>query len=163
MVNILLPDNYGMNHLDLDDGSSSFTKLEIIDFILSIYTENPKNRAKEFGIIPRIKTSDGRCDPLGIALEEPDLYQRAMGISVYKMINIYRTKYMNQFCHVAFGPEGVFKRWFRGHELKFWQELQEFHDDDSYFTDVGISLSGSVQRLQLKSKWASNNKPKNSD
>lgn len=133
-------------------------KLDIIEVLLGTYRVYPKNRALEFGIIPRIRTSDGKLDPIGCAMLVPEEYEDVMG-GFYAIIKEYRARNPYKLDHLSYPPKGLFHPRWDGHHCKFWYELQKFHDTNIYYTDTGLSLQGMVALKQLQEKWTPSNSP----
>lgn len=64
--------------------------------------------------------------------------------------------------HLFEDPEGLFfeknlddylKEEYRGHDIDFWADLQEFHDDTICWTDDGLSYAGEQRHERLLARW----------
>jgi len=126
------------------------TKIEIIDLILGKYIENPEERALEGGLIPRFITSDGKTDPIGFALLDPHQFSHIVG-GIFHLVLHYRQ--INGWVGMRYFPRELLRERFRGHESVFWNDLQHFHDNNTYFTENGLSQNGFAALANLKVKW----------
>lgn len=46
------------------------------------------------------------------------------------------------------------KKRYKNHSIDFWSDLQNFHDNDKYFTETGISILGQGRLNELKKRYA---------
>jgi hypothetical protein len=114
------------------------TKIEIIKETVEYYKNN--NR----GIIPggtcQYLSEDGDMCAVGRCLENPE----DIG-----------TKAIDADCLIADYGDGIFKKQYQGHDPRFWQKLQNFHDTgqnwNPYKTKKGNRLTeqGKVKLNQL--------------
>ena len=57
-------------------------------------------------------------------------------------------------CKLGITFDEVFKEQYKGHELKFWDSLQLFHDTRHNFKETGLSTIGQKEKQQLLNKWS---------
>jgi hypothetical protein len=50
-------------------------------------------------------------------------------------------------------PESLLKEEYKGHSLRFWKDIQRFHDDDENWNEYGITESGIKELEKLKKLW----------
>lgn len=54
----------------------------------------------------------------------------------------------------SFNLEKSLKKAYRGHSIKFWEDLQFFHDNEMYWDEDGLSLAGQLKKEELLNKYA---------
>lgn len=47
----------------------------------------------------------------------------------------------------------VLKPSYRGHSLRFWEDLQSLHDCDTYWNETGLTIAGIDNMERLKNKY----------
>lgn len=129
------------------------TKKEIIDETVAFYSEDTSRRATNIELIggisfPRCKylTEDGRMCAVGRCLI-PD-----------GKIRNYGNDYSYEIAMCTSGQitnlEEILKPEYRGHDIGFWRDLQNFHDDNenAFWNEDGITEIGLnfVESLHLK-------------
>lgn len=127
--------NFGLNTRTM----TTKTKIEIINETIEFYSENPKlkraivisesrslNNNFDFGSINyQYKTSEGKACAVGRCLIEsaPFTELNKTGFVNLRVLNYLKSDY-------------------EGHNLKFWKDLQELHDDGSNWDDSGLTPQG---------------------
>lgn len=141
-------------HLNLAIHSASLpvkqkTKKEIILETAAFYGEDPSRRAvvQEDGRAKcRYFTQDGRKCAVGRCMIEG------------KKIAYARMEFPADKVDASVGDledlENQLLPEYRGHDVYFWNELQEFHDTDWHFVDTGLSLVGQQALTYLLETYA---------
>lgn len=47
----------------------------------------------------------------------------------------------------------VLKPSYRGHSIRFWEDLQSLHDVDNYWNEIGLTIAGTNDLELLKNKY----------
>ena len=115
------------------------TKVEILQETYDYYS-NPRRRAtSETGC--EYITVDGRMCAVGRCCENPKLLDE-LG---YGSID------------TAEAPEEILdflKPEYQGHEIGFWESLQDWHDTNGNFTETGISEQGEYRYKEMIQQYA---------
>lgn len=124
------------------------TKLEIIDEVLGMYAKNPKLRAvtyDEFGNPSCLySTQDGRHCAVGMCMTKDS--QERIG---YLSTSVYDLE-------LDYGLNNLLEEKYIGHDESFWQDLQNFHDNEDYFTETGLSNEGERKLAAMKITYGDN-------
>ena len=118
------------------------TKLQILQETADYYSADPSKRA----------TGDGNCYYFS-----PNEQKCAIG----RLSKIpKKLEEISQACYTIedllpakFSDKQIFKKDYQGHEVKFWMELQNFHDYDKFWTKTGLSAEGRRKLQSLKNKY----------
>lgn len=118
------------------------TKLQILKETKDYYSEDPKRRA---ATKTRCKyaTNDGRYCAVGRCFILPELIEEALD---GKAINICSLISMNM------GEDNFQENLhpqYRGHGSAFWLDLQGFHDDNDYWSSIGLTEAGEEEYERL--------------
>lgn len=137
----------------------TLSKLEIINETVSFYSADTKRRS-----VNGIKTTpncqyiseDGRSCAVGRCLTSKvkdkvatSLYNNSdfQGL-VVGMVNC-------QWSEADLNLNKVLKPSYRGHNLRFWEDLQSLHDIDGYWNETGLTIEGNEELEKLNKKYAS--------
>ena len=139
---ILKGENYFRPDLSQFVDVKSKSKIEIIKETAEFYGNNPDKRAK-------LKKQDSNCvyltkDGKSCAVG------RCIKISILKSLlgnNTTVRDLKNQFEE---NLDSILKPAYKGHSLKFWEQLQEFHDDNGNFDYEAKSLTDKGKAHELK-------------
>ena len=118
------------------------TKKEIILETAAFYGEDPSRRAvvKQYGRAKcRYLTEDGRKCAVGKCLIEG---KKMLYVGVVDAQEAMSAELVDGQVHDIANLEDVLMPEYRGHDICFWERLQEFHDCDVHFTDTGLSELG---------------------
>lgn len=122
------------------------TKLEILNETISFYGEDPKRRAINFheedGNTCLYNTNDGRHCAVGRCFTDEI---KALGES-FKENKMTSADNLNDL-------ESLLQDKYKGHEVRFWHELQKLHDECSYWGDKGLSIVGEVRVNSIKEQF----------
>ena len=122
------------------------TKLEIIAETAAYYS-NPSNRGKkpEGGCF--YLTKDGKMCAFGRCMIDPSYLAGYGGLEDGEFLGANKgvTKHFTQ---------ELLKPEYRGHNSSFWSALQNWHDDDSNFTETEISNIGILSLESLRTRHA---------
>lgn len=118
------------------------TKIEIIDYVVDYFQKNPRAIERD-GEFPRCLylTKTGLRCAHSICLEDEFLKDKdikKLG-SAYLVINKY--------------GDDIHKPEFRGHDSKFWLEIQKFHDMYMFWRDGELTDDGKEFVKELKEKY----------
>ncbi len=121
------------------------TKLEIIkETELAFPNEGSRAKnTKQIGSTYCYLADNGNKCAVGRYLLEPEKYLGTIGDIALKE---------DEDNHI-FSQE-LFQEEYRGHDIGFWYNLQQFHDDDAHFNDAGLSESGREYLRQLYLDYA---------
>lgn len=118
------------------------TKLQIIQETADYYSADPSKRA----------VNDGNCYYFS-----PDEQKCAIGrLSKIpkKLEDVSRAYYtIEELLPARFSDKQIFKKDYQGHEVKFWMDLQNFHDSNKFWTKTGLSAKGRNKLESLKKKY----------
>lgn len=110
------------------------TKQEIISYIINYIQDNGR------AIMPDGKCAywtNGKMCAVGICLENPKEFEGDTSTTAKRLIEKFGIK--------------KFKKQFRVKNIKFWQDLQQFHDTDKYWeSDKSLSKIGIVALIRFK-------------
>jgi hypothetical protein len=106
---------------------------EIINETESIYSD-PKNRGLHDNGGCQYLTLDGKMCAVGRCMIKPsvDMYGTVSGYDEFDLL--LKPEYCN-------------------HPIRFWIDIQNWHDDDSNFTETNISISGITNLKKIRDKW----------
>lgn len=117
------------------------TKVEIIEETANFYDLN--NRGTIYGF-NKYFTSDGKQCAVGRCLIDPIEFQ-----------NVFRNGSITLITDPVYNInlDEYFKKEYRGHDSKFWSDLQRFHDDPSNWDERGLTEYGIKSKKNLIIKY----------
>ncbi len=127
------------------------TKIEIIrELFDKHFIPNPKNRSlRLYPVDSHISSAclysseDGKHCAVGMCLTGKALKRIfTEGLNSKTVFELYD----------KLGPE-MFRKEYQGHELNFWKDLQQLHDNQEYWDDEGITDFGRDRYDQIVSKY----------
>lgn len=117
------------------------TKLQIIQETADYYSADPSRRAVDDGccyyFLDNKKCAIGRLSNIARKLED-------VSQAYYTIEDLLSEK---------FSDKQIFKKEYQGHEVKFWSDLQNFHDSEKFWTKTGLSSKGRRRLQALKKKY----------
>lgn len=122
------------------------TKLEIIEETAEYYSKNTKRRGriKDVGCV-YINTNTKAMCAVGRCLIEPEYFNEA-----------YPGAIVDQFTGCDKEFNSYLKEKYQGHNVNFWQQLQDFHDSDINWDKKGLTETGKVRLKELKIAFKNN-------
>lgn len=125
------------------------TKLEIIEETVDYYRVNPRGVYNKVQCI--YKSEEGAMCAVGRCLSEDALYEFRNSRQTVTGLNS-RCETNNRTL------DDIMKEEYRGHPLKFWRDLQIFHDSHSHWTKNGngceLTCAGMNELENLKKRWS---------
>jgi hypothetical protein len=124
------------------------TKKQIIDDTAKYFNVN--NRATNDGGCSYIDSNGNKC-AIGRYLKDE--------LNKFEYFNDIIEEYFDKPV-ICFSGDGdifldeVIKPEYTGHEYKFWRDLQEFHDNNSFWNETGMTGYGMSYYNHLLKKWA---------
>lgn len=119
------------------------TKLEIIDETINYYS-NPNNRGIT-GNMCKYLTDNGKMCAVGRCMAKP--HTSYLGAASRILIR-------DGTQELKLELEPLLKEEYRGHSVKFWNDLQHLHDRAQHFTYTGFSHKGIEFIDELKAAYA---------
>lgn len=120
------------------------TKLEILEETFKYYNEDVNRRAvKEEGGCEYL-SKDGRMCAFGRCMINP-------GIKEDPETGFTENCYIS---YIKKNVDSLLKEEYRGHENRFWSDIQSFHDSHLNWEKDGISLFGKKVFEDLKARWS---------
>lgn len=127
------------------------TKLQIIDETEIAYSD-PSNRAnikEKDGIESCSYLNQGKICALGRCMIDPGEVDRKYGSDEVMVL-------IDALEEDSVTLDDLLKEKYRGHDLKFWADLQDFHDRGEHFHITGISAAGKQYLSNLREFWGKN-------
>lgn len=120
------------------------TKAEILQETVEYYSEDINRRAVGGNEVCLYTTADNRHCAVGRCLTEEaiDTVQDFEG-DVEDLVDEYAEDNI----------DNILKEQYKGHEEKFWADLQTLHDKESNWDKTGLTEEGQDYIEYLKSKW----------
>lgn len=124
------------------------TKLEILEETKATY--NKDNRGVNLSGGCKYLSDKNTMCAVGRCMTETSLDQ-------YKDYRGSVTKLNNEVAEdCPMGIDLLLKEEYRGHEVQFWQNLQEFHDEIEYWNETGLSELGEKKYKYLVNLYTEN-------
>jgi hypothetical protein len=125
------------------------TKKQIIDEISSIYINDPSKRAYSSSHGCQYLTEDGRMCAVGQCLLEPEnMLFGGISVRVEQEEGLFGVTKISSWLDSKLKPE------YRGHDVMFWQNLQDFHDFNHHWRGNTITEDGKNHLQTLYDKYA---------
>lgn len=121
------------------------TKLAIIEELFDNgYCKKPETRAitKNGECVYHHKSTGNKC-AVGSTLDFRKL-------SEYSKVHIEGRKVSDIG---RFGLEDIRLKRYQGHDIEFWQDLQDLHDEFMYWKEEGLNVDGELRLGKLKEKY----------
>lgn len=126
------------------------SKKEIIDETVEVYSKDPSQRGfvvNAMGLqVCKYLTDDGRMCAVGRCLipnqlmiaedQSPQTYLNS-SMSIGKVVNL----------------EEILKEEYRGHDIQFWKDLQQFHDCVDIWYSGGLNVAGELFLARIYNKY----------
>lgn len=108
------------------------TKLEIFNETVEYYSTNPAKKRGKGSLGCQYLTDEGQMCAVGRCCVDPSPDW------IGGCDSIRSAKDMRNFIEL----EDLLKPEYRGHTIRFWQDLQSFHDSSEHFTAKGLTEKG---------------------
>ena len=123
------------------------TKAQIIDETIKAYTTGPRGLCK-------VEFEGGRISQSCVYHDAPSGAMCAVGRCLMNakefQQNFSELGLSDLPGHVADNLDELLKPEYRGHDLSFWTDLQNLHDDNSHWDKNGLTLIGQVEVDHLR-------------
>lgn len=132
------------------------TKKEIILETAEFYDSDPSRRAvvnQDGRSKCRYLTEDGRKCAVGRCLIEGE---KILYVGIFDAQEAMSAELADTPVNDITNLQDVLMPEYRGHDIYFWERLQEFHDCDNHFTDTGLSEDGQHQLEFLLKQYPDN-------
>lgn len=134
------------------------TKEEIINETVKFYSTDPKRRSvnnkKEGTPNCQYVSGDGRNCAVGRCLTTK--IKNKVATSTYNNSDFQGLVHGMIGCEWDKTEENLdklLKPSYRGHNLRFWEDLQNLHDVDDYWNETGLSADGTYDLEKLRKKY----------
>lgn len=132
------------------------TKIEIIEETIKFYSEDPSRRAVDADRKCKYLTYDGRKCAYGRCMTEEAVQDAAkVQASIKKLLhdrydayNIYREP------SDSYIFDEPLQEKYHGHNIGFWEDIQNLHDEMAYWDSIGLSGDGEIQVRKLKERYS---------
>jgi hypothetical protein len=116
------------------------TKLEILQETVAYYAADPVGRRAKLGAKCMYRTPEGRRCAVGRCMTKASVVAYAAYIGTVK--NLVSTVLNGAYIGYDTVVRQPLKRNYQGHNLNFWDDLQALHDNNTYWTESGLSAEG---------------------
>ena len=132
------------------------TKIEILDFVVNYYKTHPRAVIPGSASCTYLNQITGDRCAHSICIEDSVLEKIVADANT---LGLYSLSSGAETIIRVFGDE-IHKPEFRGHDIKFWEDVQWLHDKESNWIEIAdgneLSMEGSLVLSALKVKYKNN-------
>jgi hypothetical protein len=124
------------------------SKLEILQETHDVYSDATMRGFDPDGNGCHYLTSDGKMCSVGRCLLNPQDCEGGIVNLLKRNADGSKHWLTDEEAQLEFKPE------YRSHPIRFWRQIQLWHDNSSHFTDTGISEKGEAVYKGLVADWS---------